>query len=141
MPFRIVLAGVVVFILLIFSGVLCFQKKVGWNAFRRGWLGNICHFSSKKNNEINIVSTNGGRNIEDSYCKVNIEENFLDGLHHHPSSATNHPTGFVPRADSVLISQLEVEYVQQMQRFLSFPVLHLLSNNSGPPPTFDVSYQ
>lgn len=43
------------------------------------------------------------------------------------SPAMFHRSRFTPRADSVLISEFEVDYIRQIQRFLLFPILNPLS--------------
>ena len=49
-------------------------------------------------------------------------------------SLSVNPQLCIPRHDSVLISEFEVEHIRQIQNFLLFPILHPLSEEPQPTP-------
>ena len=51
------------------------------------------------------------------------------------SSMSTQSNVIIPRADSCLISEFEVEQIRQIQSFLLFPILNPLSKTSLPVPT------
>ena len=72
----------------------------------------------------NVTSTNTIQLRDRTHIKVwpsgdNDEEN--------GSPVMFHRSRVTPRADSVLISEFEVDYIRQIQRFLLFPILNPLS--------------
>ena len=78
------------------------------------------------NNQILNSNFHRSRKIGSNNNESNITANGYD--------APSIPSRSHRRHDSVLISELEVDYIQQIQKFLLFPILNPLSQQFLPPP-------
>ena len=96
-------------------------------AAAEGLLGS---FDNDIHNTISSHNLHPNHYINDS---LGYNEGRKDSLQSTLSVSVN-PQLSIPRHDSVLISEFEVEHIRQIQNFLLFPILHPLSEEPQPTP-------
>ena len=91
------------------------NQKFDTRAHPNDSLGGVTHNATSTN----TIQIRDRTQIEVWPSNYNDEEN--------ASPVMFHRSRVTPRADSVLISEFEVDYIRQIQRFLLFPILNPLS--------------